>query len=272
MEKFLIADMHSHSENSHDSKANIMENAQFALEKGVDILAVTDHADIQYYNKRGIYSAIKKSNTEAFEANKHFSGKIKILRGVELGESIWDIYSTNKILENNEFDVVLISVHDLRTEKIHLPFSDFDFTLLTKDELYDFINGYFDYLLLTLKTVKADICAHITLPFRYINNKCKLNISTKLFESRITEILKYLIDNNIALEINTSVSNGGNIPENWIVEKYKDMGGYLITIGSDAHVKENIAYNLKPTADYLKSIGFENYYYYEKRKPIAIKL
>ena len=268
----IIADMHTHSENSHDSRANILKNADFAYNNGIDIFAVTDHADIQFYNERNIYNAIKNSVKEAKEANEKYKGKVKVLHGVELGESIWSMHYTREILDSNEFDVVLLSVHDLRTKKILKPFSDFDFTALTREELFDFINKYFEYLLLSLKSVKCDICAHLTLPFRYINNKCNLNLSTKLFEDKITEILKYLIENNIALEANVSKSNGGMIPEKWILEKYKALGGCLITIGSDAHVTENLGCGILETAKLIKNMGFENYYYYEKRKPIAIKL
>lgn len=268
----IIADMHTHSENSHDSRANILKNADFAYNNGIDIFAVTDHADIQFYNERNIYNAIKNSVKEAKEANEKYKGKVKVLHGVELGESIWSMHYTREILDSNEFDVVLLSVHDLRTRKILLPFSNFDFTALTRDELFDFINRYFEYLLLSLKSVKCDVCAHLTLPFRYINNKCKLNLSTRLFEDKITEILNYLIENNIALEVNVSKSNGGMIPEEWIFEKYKALGGCLITIGSDAHVTENLGCGILETAKLLKNMGFGNYYYYEKRKPIAIKL
>ena len=85
------------------------------------------------------------------------------------------------------------------------------------------------------------------------------------------EIVKYLIDNNIALEVNAAGYGGNFIPERWVIEKYKAMGGYLITIGSDAHESRFLDSGLINILNALKETGFEKYYYFEKREAKEIE-
>lgn len=265
-----IANMHSHSEFSHDSKAKIYDHALKAIECGIDIFAVTDHADIQFYKERSILENVLESNKEAERVNNLFD-KVKVLKGVELGDALFAPHYAEELLKKGDFDVIILSVHDVRNEKIDIPFSEVDFSEFTPIELEDFINKYFNDLLLSLETFPCDIAAHLTLPFRYINGKHKLNVDSRKFEDKITAILEYLIKNGIALEINAAGYNGSFIPERWVVEKYKAMGGYLITIGSDAHESRFLDDGLINILNTLKEIGFKKYYYFEKREAKEIE-
>lgn len=268
----MLIDMHTHSENSHDSTCPLHESALAAVEKGIKVLALTDHCDIQYYKEGDAYHTIRKSNEDATRENELFGDKLLILRGIELGDATRSPEYTHEILESNEYDVVIASVHESNTDKVKVPFSNVDFSLLSEGELDDFLNQYFDDLLFTLKSVPCDIAAHLTVPLRYINGKYKLGVDAKRYEDKITKILSYIIDHNIALEVNTAGACGSFMPDTFIIEKYKKMGGYLVTIGSDAHRKENVGGSLSEAAALLKKLGFENQYYYVGRKPVAVKL
>ena len=57
-----------------------------------------------------------------------------------------------------------------------------------------------------------------------------------------------------------------------ILARYKEMGGELITIGSDAHVPEKIAGRFEETAEILQSLGFRYYAVYSDRKPQMLPL
>ena len=85
------------------------------------------------------------------------------------------------------------------------------------------------------------------------------------------KILGLIIDRKIALEINTSCMYEGFgyrelMPEARIIKMYADMGGYLITTGSDAHNAENSALYFNELYGRLKKeFGFRNIYYYKNR-------
>jgi histidinol-phosphatase (PHP family) len=57
-----------------------------------------------------------------------------------------------------------------------------------------------------------------------------------------------------------------------ILARYREMGGELITVGSDAHVPERIAGRFEETAGILRSLGFRYYAIYKERKPQMLPL
>ena len=128
---------------------------------------------------------------------------------------------------------------------------------------------------MTAKSDDIDILAHLTCLLRYINGKYKRTVNALDFKKEIKEILSELIKHNTALEVNTSGIGsfyGEYMPQEEFIKMYYDMGGRLITLGSDSHIPENVGNAFTEAKEMLKSIGFKEYYYYEKRKPIAVKL
>ena len=270
-----LCDMHTHSRNSHDSAAQISENAKSAQEKGVSAIAVTDHCDIQYFIERDMRSCIKNSVMETEQAAKEFDGRLRILKGIEIGEGLWNEGCANEISRQSDFDVIIGSVHAVRYKNIDTPYSCIDFSQMTEHEIDEYLNIYFDDVLAMLKQGLYDIMAHLTCPLRYINGKYKRNVSSRRYEEKIIGILKYIIENSIAMEINTSglgSALGGLMPDEWIIRKFKDMGGYLITLGLDAHKPQNVGNGFGDVLGILKKYRFVNCYYYKNRKNIQYKI
>ena len=86
----------------------------------------------------------------------------------------------------------------------------------------------------------------------------------------IDVILKLLIDNEKALEVNTGGFNKGldhPNPREEILKRYKELGGELITIGSDAHRPEDIGFAYDRTEALLKDLGYKYYAVYKQRLP-----
>lgn len=270
-----FCDMHVHSHNSHDSRAPVAETAKEAIKRGVSVFAVTDHCDTQYYFSGEIPQRIAASVREARETAPQFAGQVDVLAGVEIGEMIWDEPHANELLHAHDYDVVIGSVHAVRYKEWSDPYSMLDFNAIPAKELRGYIDKYFDELLETLQKLPCDIMAHLTCPLRYINYKFGLNFDIRPYEDKITRVLEYIIRHGISMEINTSGMGGGNgyyMPDEWIVEKYRDMGGYLITLGSDAHASENISKAFSEAAAMLKRLGFKHYYYYKNRINIPCAL
>lgn len=268
-------DMHVHSHNSHDSKAPIKNTAETAVQRGVSIFAVTDHSDTQYYFSGEIPQRIEASVREVRETAPQFAGKVAILTGVEIGEMVWDEFHADELLHAHDYDVVIGSVHAVRYKEWSDPYSLQDLTTIPAKELRGFMDKYFDEVLETLQKLPCDIMAHLTCPLRYINGKYKLNFDIKPYEGKIETILNYIIQHGISMEVNTSGMGGENgyyMPDEWIIEKYRDMGGYLVTIGSDAHVSENIGKAFEDATALLKKLGFRHYFYYKDRVNIPCAL
>lgn len=263
-----LCDMHVHSQNSHDSTCSVIDAAGACIKNNVSVFAVTDHCDIQYYLERDMLSCIKNSIEDAEREAENFSGKVEILKGIEIGEGIWNKKYTDEILGRYDFDVILGSVHAVRYQNYTAPYSTIDFSKMKHEELDEYLKTYFDEVFEMLEQIPCDIMAHLTCPLRYINGKYNMNIDVTKYKDKICRILEYIIAHSVAMELNTSGGCGDFMPDEWIVKMFKDMGGYLITLGSDAHISENVGKDFEKAIGLLKKYGYKNYYYYQNRKNI----
>lgn len=272
--KGMIADMHTHSENSHDSVCPIEDMYLSERQKGTAVMAVTDHCDSSFSDDYDIFTPIKTAYSTVEKLNEKYGDKTMILAGIEIGESIWYPDEYKKASALCDYDVVIGSVHILKYKELTEPYSKIDFSAIEKSEVEKYLEAYFNDVLTTVDSIDFDILPHLTCPLRYINGKYKRQIDLTAYSEKIEEILKRIIKKGIALEVNTSSFGTLNdfMPSTEILKKYYDMGGYLITLGSDAHIAENASADFEKAIDTLKSIGFRNIYYYKKRKAYQITI
>lgn len=88
-------------------------------------------------------------------------------------------------------------------------------------------------------------------------------------------ILKTIIEQGKGIEINTAGLKYGMPEPNPcldIVKMYHDLGGEIITVGSDAHEVKYFAYRFDVVAEMLKNAGFNYYTIFNERKPEFIRL
>lgn len=269
-----IADMHTHSEHSHDSMCKIEDMLLSQIEKGTRIFAVTDHFDTDSYKDFDIFTPIENAFNEVAVLNEKYNGQCTVLSGLEISEGFWhpDVY--NKIINFLPYDVVIGSVHVVNYKNITGAYSCVDFSKLDKATIAGFLDKYFDDMITMLDNENFDILAHLTCPLRYIIVKYKIDIDLSPYQDKIEEILRKIIQRGIALEINTSIFYASDefMPSRDILRKYHEMGGYLLTLASDAHVSQNASIHFTEAIDTLKEIGFKNIYYYKKRKAYPINI
>ncbi|MBQ6999247.1 MAG: histidinol-phosphatase HisJ family protein [Clostridia bacterium] len=270
-------DTHIHTHNSHDSEQEIDALCRSAIEKGVNAVSLTDHIDVFAYSEEHNTKVITGSAKDADYAKSTYSEELKIFKGVEVGVYHYDSEMSKKICSLCELDIILGSVHSfmLNGEKVHFSRDNISEEVLSKEKLINQADAYFNEMLATAETADIDVLCHLTYPLRYINAKYNRNLDINIYSAKITQILKTLIERQIALEINTArVGTDFNYtaPTFDIVNEYYNLGGRLITIGSDAHTPEKIANGFDYVKTALKEIGFDKYYYFEKRRPKSVKL
>lgn len=270
----MYVDMHTHSEHSHDSFCRIEDMCLAQIKKGTQIMAVTDHCDVYSYGDYDIYSPIKRVYETVAELNEKYKGQIQLLSGVEISEGFWFPEEYEKIQNLVPYDVILGSVHCVQYKDMIKAYSTMDFSKLSEKVIYEYLDAYFDDIMKMLDTTDIDVLTHLTCPLRYITGKYGIGIDFGRFSEKITKILQRIIEEEIALEINTSsyVVLNDFMPCKEIVKQYKEMGGYIITMGSDAHVVENAVVNFEKAVEFLKEIGIKEIYYYKKRKKYACSL
>lgn len=271
----FICDCHCHSKWSFDGQETIDDMCEQAIKIGLDVITITDHCEVNGWNtpqdsEFGDFSKlIPESIAHLKESQKKYSSKIKLLRGIELGQATQDLDAANKVLSLDNFDFVLGSVHNVRDTR--------DFYWLEYTETYakKLLQIYFEEVLELTQWNKFDSLAHLTYPLRYITGEHKIEIDINNYLPIIDEIFLTLIKNGKALEINTSglrQNIGLTLPDRFLIERYKSLGGTYITIGSDAHTVSDLGKGINEGLHLLTNIGFNSYTYFEERKPIIVPI
>ena len=271
----FLADTHIHSHFSHDSESTFSEICKAAKEKNISAVCITDHADVKpnsnmqemAQNRQEVYREIRETACEGVE----------LLVGIELAcggfypdNSIFD-RATQTLLTVGQYDCVIGSVHSVGATST----ARNDYAAMSKMELVAYLDRYFDAALAMLEYGKPDVLAHLTYPLRYINGKFGKELDWRLLEPKIRLVLQTVIQNGIALEINTSclgTEYDQLLPNEDILKLYLQMGGKLLTLGSDAHKAEKLGKGFGQTVQLLKSMGVTELQYVKKRKFHAYKI
>lgn len=260
-----IVDCHTHTRFSHDSNCEPADSFSAAKEKGLAFFAVTDHCDIEFCDIMDVITPILDSVKTA----KSYDGYA--LSGVEIGEALWNMDTAEELLKSADFDIVLGSVHAVRYGENPKPFSCLDFSLFSEKEVEEFMKAYFDDVLETAKKCDYDVLTHLTNPLKYITGKYGIRVNLSSYSTVIDKILKTTIEKGRALEVNTACLDSSYdelMPELPIIARYRELGGSLITLASDAHSADRIAHSFERTICELKNLGIDTLCYYKKRKPI----
>ncbi len=266
-----IVDQHVHTDNSFDGNHSAMFLCETACMKGLRAVAFTDHIEIDHYLSDNFDRTAIQSYFEAAKARSAFSGKLLVCCGIELGQPTYDILTAEKLLSSMQYDIVVGSIHNLRDRQ--------DFSYLNYDEpecdCYTLLEEYFNEVLLLAEWGGFDTLAHLTYPLRYmIGNYGKMLDMTR-FDDIIDKILKTLVQNGKALEINTSGLRqpyGVTLPEESIVQRFHDLGGEYITIGSDAHFAEHLGAGIPQGIEIAKNCGFNYITLFQTRYPTCIQV
>lgn len=266
-------DGHIHSNNSVDGKQTVFEICERAIALGLCGVAITDHANTHTYITSGIYPRIVSMISDVTAAREKYGDRIKILLGIELGEYLFCPEYADTLLSLTEFDFILGAIHHVDYPNgTTRAYAHMEFDKMTHNEIEEYLGLYFDQAYSNIDKSDMDSFAHLTCPLRYINGKYGTGFDISRLDGKIERILRRIIERGISLEVNTYglVADDGEmhtIPDYDILARYKALGGENITVGSDAHSSKCIARNFKIVTHRLKELGFDGYYYYEKRKP-----
>ena len=275
--KGILADMHTHSRNSHDARFPVVEMCEAEINAGVKIMAVTDHCDVimccDDYDL-DIYTNIIESYNETKETGSAVGDRCTLLTGVELGEGFWFPELTEKVLGLCDYDVVIGSVHAVRSPLtdgqtgMKRAFSQIAWRSVSEKDIDEFFELYFDDVLRCVSEQDIDVMAHLGCVKGYIMRQRGLDVDLHPYEEKIRKILVRIIERGIAMEISASPKKdlGFTYPDEWIIKMYRDMGGYLITMSTDAHHPSKAGDNFREVIEMLKEMGFKNIFYFKNRR------
>ena len=267
----ILYDTHLHTEISTDSKTPIRAQIEQAIELGLAGICITDHMDYGFPKEEYPHSVsdpfvfdVDNYFQELTSVQKEYSSAIDVRIGIECGLQVYpDIVRYNENLcSQYPFDQIIGSIHLVEKKDPYYP------TYWKEVSVKDGIKKYFETTLENISIFSDfDTLGHLDYIVRYAPDTSEY-IPEDYFDI-IDEILKIIIDKNIALEVNTSAlktTYGIINPHPDILRKYRELGGELITIGSDAHEPRYLAFGFDILTNLLTDIGFSSYVTFKNRQ------
>jgi histidinol-phosphatase (PHP family) len=266
----LYYDYHVHTDFSEDSSTPLDEACIAAIEKNVAEIAVTDHLDIDYPDRVFQFDLDYTAYSAAIDkAREKFDGRLSIIKGLEIGLQPHILGKCASFMEGKDFRFVIASVHsvsgmDLYREEFHRQ--------KTKRASY---TRYLEELLQCIKSFKSfNVVGHIDLIRRYGNysdNRMKYSD----FGDLLDLIFEELISTGRGIELNTSgfrYNLQSTHPDFDLLKRYREMGGEILTIGSDAHTPYHLAEYFDVAYGLAKEAGFKYITRFPCGKPEFVKL
>ena len=265
-----LYDTHMHTKFSGDSHADPYAIAQRACEIGLKGICFTDHLDIDYKEEPGLFDLdIPAYQKEISQVKEKYRNHLDLNWGIELGLQPYLETENQKIISENNFDFVIGSTHVVKQIDIYYP---------SFYEGRDEAECYREYFEETLKNAQShvdfDVYGHLDYVVRYGPNQNKFYTYEK-YADVIDEILRVLIAKGKGIELNTAGFKYGldhAHPVTPVLKRYKELGGEIITLGSDGHTPEQIAWDFEKVPEILKEAGFEYFTVFHKRKPEFVKI
>ena len=263
-----LFDLHTHSVHSFDGNHSVEKMCKSAIEKGITAITITDHCDIDGEGT-DFNLLFEKQFADIAACREKLSDKLKIYSGIELGQGIYRKAEAEALLNKFSFDFVLGSIHNIENKQ------DYYFIDYNNADVYELLDEYIDAITQLCEWGNFDSLAHLTYPLRYIEGKYKIDVDLSRFSAKIDNILKLLINNEKALEINTSEISrelADFMPAAKVVSRYRELGGKYITLGSDSHFAERIGSGIEQGLKMAQDCGFEYQTVFVERKPKLIKI
>ena len=269
----MIYDCHLHTCFSGDSKASVRSQVERAISLGMKEICFTDHHDHDSWFCEDNFELDIPAYLKAMKTyQKKYKDRIRINIGIELGlqDHLGAHFERFDEVFRDSFDFVIGSSHFVSCMDPYYP---------SYWEHHGEREGITSFLEASLARAKAfypyfDSFGHLDYVVRYAPHK-DYAYSYEAFKDWIDPILQVLIDHGRALECNTGGLKYGLSqpnPSSSILKRYREMGGELITIGSDAHAPEHLGYGFDACQRLLRECGFRWYAVFHGRRPEMIPL
>jgi len=259
------ADYHVHTSFSDDSETLMEEAVLHAIAVGLDEICFTEHMD--YGVKTDLNCDCEKYVEEVRRCQALYGDKIAIRLGMEFGMQTHTVRQFRDTFHRYPFDFIILSCHQVDNQE----FWTYEFQEGKTQDEYN--RRYYEEILHVVQQYDDySVLGHLDMICRY--DKAGIYPLEKV-KDLIAEILSHVISRGKGIEVNTSCYRyklPDLTPARDILRLYRQLGGEIITIGSDAHTIPWIGWETVQTQEELKKLGFENIYTFENMKPVGHKL
>lgn len=265
----MIPDYHLHTEFSGDCDTEVKSLVDKAISLGMKEICITDHNDLDFPelpDEVDFNLDIERYIPYLKKIREEFKDKIDIKIGVEQGVMPSTCEKLSSFSDKyKDLDFIICSSHFVDGMDPYYP--EF-FEKYSEKEGYE---KYFETILYNTEHFNDfNVYGHLDYILRYGPTKAR-NFDPKEYLVIFEQIFKNLIYKGKGVEINTgSLTRGLDFahPNVELLKLYKEMGGEMITFGSDSHKLDTLGYNFNEESIRLKELGFKYYCTFKNMKPI----
>lgn len=277
-----LYDNHNHCQFSFDGgRTSVEATARSAASKGLAGLCFTDHCDLYLPDIKAKYEDVRPETFDVDARNLEIDRvanllrkagiEIEIFKGIEIGMERHARKEIADMLTGHYFDHVIASVHYLDDTDPY--WGEYFIGKSWKEAYGRYLEAIYEEM--TWLGDRFDIMGHYDYVTRYAPYP-ECSIMLKDFSDILEAMLKFLAENGKALEINTKTyqSYKGRTPvcDTAILKRFRELGGEMISLGSDSHDAESVGFNFEIMSEFVKSCGFSHITHFAGRKPIFTKI
>lgn len=270
----IYTDTHLHTSFSSDSTADMESMIRKGIRLGLKTICFTEHYDPDFPDNPEGLDFLPDFDTYYKTCSRlslKYADRIEVLHGIELGIQPHLGGELNHFTEEygNRYDFIIGSTHLINRMDPYDPLF-FD-SLGPREGLLKYFETTYENLLIFNGYQSV---GHLDYAARYMKKPAPI-FHYDDYAEILDKILMLIINNDKALEINTSGLKAGldwPNPHMEILKRYRALGGSRITIGSDAHTPEHMAYDFHRLPDIMREAGFDHYELYRRQKACRIDI
>lgn len=282
----MLADYHVHTEFSDDSVFALEDVCALAIERGIDEICITDHVD---YDVRPDWDEYRRdpSCAKIFEgklsinvdyeryfpaieaARERFAPMLAVETGMEFGVQSHTAERFHALFEQHAdaWDFIILSIHQVGNEE----FWNGTFQKGRTQDEYN-MQYYEEMLRVVQRFDDWSVLGHLDLIKRYDAAGPWPDENAR---DIVAEIMKEAIRRGKGIELNTSSIRYGLsdlTPSEDILRLYRDLGGRILSIGSDSHKPEHLGAHIPMMRERLQAIGFTEFCTFDHMEPVFHRL
>lgn len=266
----MFYDYHTHTNFSGDSDTPIRSMLDRAVSLGLKEICITDHIDYDYPNDPDLFTFSLEEYFSTLSALKEeYKKNLDVRIGVEFGLRPHLGKCLKTLSASYPFDFIIGSSHVI--DDIDPYYPAYWENKTEKEGIYQ----YFESILENLKTCSDfDVYGHLDYIIRYMPSGKKSYVFED-YQEILEKCLKTLISMGKGIELNTAGFKYGLSapnPKIEVLKRYHQLGGEILTIGSDAHQPEHLAFDFHKVKPLLLECGFRYFTVFHQRKAKFIPL
>lgn len=244
VDRDLPLDAHLHTRRSPDSAMPLDAYCAAAVQRGIAEIVITDHVDFEPGAAAYGYASFEDREREVRQAAERWAPQGLAIRfGIEATYQASREGEIRDYLATHPYDFAIGSCHAERGG----PYTPGHVRAWCAGRsLTEVVEPYFTEVLAAARSGLFDTLGHLDVVKKYVAADfpaALFSAAPELYEP----ILQALVESGTALEVNASGlrhAPGEPYPPPWAVARYRELGGRLVTAGSDAHQGDQFAFGL----------------------------